>query len=146
MWADRAVQETRLALRGGPNQPAWLAEYDGRSREQHRHIGRRLIGVTMQYVALRHGGEGLIEEAREIGRAYAADFQQRGESLPDALHKLFFFRDGMLETALHLPEAAQLRPEANQHLFRRLRDVFNAVELAIVEAYRHVRQLPSDPE
>lgn len=135
IWAGKALEETRQVLGAGPQQPAWLTQYDERAREFHRQLGRRLMGVTMQYVALAHGGEGLLEEARQIGHIYAQNFRERGEALPQALHILFFFRDNMLEAALHLPEAAQLRWEANQHLFRRLRDVFNTVELAIVEGY-----------
>jgi hypothetical protein len=136
IWAGKALQETRQVLAGGPQQPAWLAQYDEPAREFHRQLGRRLMGVTMQYIALAHGGEGLLDEARQIGHIYSQSFQERGEALPQALRILFFFRDNMLEAALHLPEAAQLRWEANQHLFRRLRDVFNTVELAIVEGYQ----------
>lgn len=136
IWAGRALEETRQILAGGPRQPGWLTRYDDRAREFHRQLGRRLMGVTMQYIALPHGGEGLLEEARQIGHIYGGTFRERGETLPEALGILFFFRDNMLEAALHLPEAAQLRTEANQHLFRRLRDVFNTVELAIVEDYQ----------
>lgn len=136
IWAGRALEETRQVLKGDPQQPSWLGQYDEPAREFHRQLGRRLMGVTMQYIALPHGGEGLLEEARQIGRIYSESFRERGDTLPQALKILFFFRDNMLEAALQLPEAAHLQPEANQHLFRRLRDVFNAVELAIVEDYQ----------
>lgn len=143
IWAGRALEETRQVLGGGSSQPGWLTRYGESAREFHRQLGHRLMGVTMQYIALGHGGEALLGEARQIGHIYAQSLQERGETLAQALTILFFFRDNMLESALHLPEAAQLRAEANQHLFRRLRDVFNAVELAIVERYEPPRELPA---
>ncbi|MGH2626220.1 MAG: helix-turn-helix domain-containing protein [Anaerolineales bacterium] len=139
IWGGRALEETRQVLGEGPDQPGWLAQFDEPAREFHRQLGRRLMGVTIQYIALARGGEGLLDEARQIGSIYAQNLRQRGDTLPQALEMLFFFRDNMLEVALRLPEAAQLRTEANQHLFRRLQDVFNAVELAMVEDYQSPR-------
>ena len=131
-----------LGLIGGSIARALRASGPESAREFHRQLGHRLMGVTMQYIALGHGGEALLGEARQIGHIYAQSLQERGDTLPQALTILFFFRDNMLESALHLPEAAQLRTAANQHLFRRLRDVFNAVELAIVERYEPPPELP----
>lgn len=141
IWGGRALEETRQVLSEGPARPGWLAQFDQPAREFHRQLGRRLIGVTMQYIALARGGEALLDEARQTGYVYAQNLRQRGVTLPQALEMLFFFRDNMLEVALRLPEAAQLRAEANQHLFRRLQDVFNAVELAMVEDYQSPRPL-----
>ena len=51
------------------------------------------------------------------------------------LQLLLFFRDNLMEAALDLPESADLRPAANQRLFRRMSDVLNAFQLAVVETY-----------
>ncbi len=48
-----------------------------------------------------------------------------------------FFRDSLIETALQLPETANIRPEANLRLLRRVNDLLNAVHLAAVEVYEN---------
>lgn len=46
-----------------------------------------------------------------------------------------FFRDSLIETALQLPETANIRPEANVRLLRRVNALLNAVHLAVADVY-----------
>lgn len=55
--------------------------------------------------------------------------------LPDALRASMFFRDTLVETALHLPENTHARPETSLRLLRRINTLLNAVHLAIAEEY-----------
>ncbi|HLF27462.1 MAG TPA: helix-turn-helix domain-containing protein [Anaerolineae bacterium] len=138
MWADQAIDRTRQELQTSPN-TGWLQAFDAEEREHKRLLGRRLMGVILQYVSLTEGGEALLAEARSIGHEHAEDALKLGLSLTSALEAAMFFRDSMVEAAIHLPETAHLRPTANVQLLRRINTVLNTVQLAIAEAYEKPR-------
>src|SRR5258707_14830245 len=79
-WAEQALQHTRREI-GGHSDQTWLAAYGEADRQQNRELGRRLMGVMLQYVSLSEGGEDLLAEAVTIGGAYAENAQALGLSL-----------------------------------------------------------------
>lgn len=138
MWAEQAIDRTRRDLQVGPEK-GWLQVFDEEERAHKRQLGRRLMGVILQYVSLAQGGETLLEEARAIGREHADNALKLNLPLTAALEAALFFRDSMVEVAIELPETARVRPAANTHLLRRINTVLNAVQLAIVDAYESTK-------
>ena len=49
-WAEHALTQTRQVIVANRNEP-WMAQYDDDTREQHRILGRRLMGLTLQYIS-----------------------------------------------------------------------------------------------
>jgi hypothetical protein len=139
LWAEQALAEARREIISQSG-AGWLAAYDEADRERKRQLGRRLMGLLMQYIALADGGADLLAEARVIGRAHAENTLGLGLPLAAALQAMLFFRDTLTETALNLPETARVRPEANQRLLRRINTVLNVVELAVAETYDQTRR------
>ena len=133
VWAEQALADTRREV-VVHRQDRWLATFDESVRDRHRLLGQRLMGVTLQYLSDENGGS-LVEEARKIGRQYGQIGLEAGQPLPQILEAAFFFRDTLVETALHLPESTRISPEANARLLRRLSTLLNAVHLAIAETY-----------
>jgi hypothetical protein len=93
------------------------------------------MGLTLQYVSLREGGDNLLEEARAIGREHAMNAMGIGLPLADSIRAMLFFRDTLVEVAIQLPETARVQPESNARLLRRINTLLNAVQLAIAETY-----------
>lgn len=133
-WADLALAEARKGIRSHRGEH-WLAAFDEGDRERKRQLGRRLLSLLLQYVALGEGGDDLLREAHQIGYAHGQNMLGLKMPLTEALQALFFFRDTLTESALHLPEAAHVHQEANHRLLRRLNTLLNAVQLGIAEAY-----------
>lgn len=133
VWADRAMTRARAAL---PRRSAagWLATLDEPMRERHRALGRRLMGLTLQYVSIEDGAH-LLDEARALGKDYGALGKAAGASLKDALQAALFFRDQLLEATLELSETATVRPGDSSRLVKRINALLNAVQLAIAEVY-----------
>lgn len=136
IWAEHAMAQTRKEI-VSRRDTSWLALFDESDRERKRVLGRRLMGLMLQYIALQDGGEDLLEEARAIGREHAANALSVGMPLVAAMQIVLFFRDTLIDAALHLPEAANVRPEANTRLLRRMTNLLNAVELSVAEVYDH---------
>jgi excisionase family DNA binding protein len=53
-WANQALTRARQDL-PAPESAGWLATLDSAMRERHRAIGRRLMGLTLQYVSVEDG-------------------------------------------------------------------------------------------
>ena len=131
---DRALTSTRADL--ATHSAGWIDSIAQKDKEEKRLLGRRLMGLLMQYVASEPGdGEEVMEEARVIARIYAKSIVMSGISLQEALRATNFFRDHILESAVVLPDAARRRPEANQKMFRKLNEFLNEVQLVIANCY-----------
>ena len=131
--ATRAVLRARQDL-PTPDAAGWLARLDEPTRERHRTLGRRLMGLTLQYVSAEDGAH-LLEEAGALGTDYGRLSQAAGVSLSDALQAALFFRDKLLEATLELSETAPVSPSDSSRLVKRLNALLNAVQLAIAEVY-----------
>jgi excisionase family DNA binding protein len=134
LWAQQAMTQTRSEI-SQPEGKAWLTAVAPDSRSQHRQLGQRLMGLTLQYVAAQSNHHLLLEEARTIGAAYGRLAQTDGLSLADTLSATLFFRDMLVETVLDLSPTAGVQPEDNLRLMRRINEMMNAVHLAIARTY-----------
>ena len=134
VWSQEALEQTRQRI-GQPPRENWLAAFNEEDRERKRQMGRRLMGVTMQYIAAAAQDEALLAEAYGIGRAHADDALHLGLSLSEALQILQFFRDTLVEVSVYLPESAPVRAEAGLKVMRRVNAVMNAVQQGLVERY-----------
>lgn len=132
LWAERAMTQTRQELVEHRQKP-WLAVQDDQLREQHRLLGQRLMGLTLQFISDENGN--LLQEAATLGTEYGRLAQATQLPLTDALQATIFFRDMLVETALQLPESVHIKPEANLRLMRRINELLNTVHLAIAAVY-----------
>lgn len=137
LWATKALAHTRQEVTVHRGE-GWLARFGEEGRNRNRPLGQQLMGLTLQYLSSESSEENsasILEEARRIGRLYAHNALEQGLSLRATLEASMFFRDSLIETALQLPETANIRPEANLRLLRRVNALLNAVHLAAVEVY-----------
>ena len=147
LWATKALAHTRQEVNVHRGE-GWLARFGEEGRNRNRPLGQQLMGLTLQYLSSESSEENsasILEEARRIGRLYAHNALEQGMSLRATLEASMFFRDSLIETALQLPETANIRPEANLRLLRRVNTLLNAVHLAAVEVYEGngLHDLPS---
>lgn len=141
LWAEQALNHTRQHLRESEDQ-TWLKSYDETERDQHRLLGRQLMGLTLQYVSSSEENPHILTQARHLGSEYGYRAKTSGLPLTKALQASMFFRDTMLEVALQLPESTRIKSEANLKLMRRITQLLNTVHLAIAEVYE-ITSLPS---
>jgi excisionase family DNA binding protein len=133
---QKALAHTREVIVANQDQK-WLAMQDDDSRKQHRVLGRRLMGMTLQFISDVDGNGAILQEAESLGAEYGRLSLASGLPLTDALEATIFFRDMLVETALQLPESTRIKPEANVRLMRRINKLINTVHLAIASAYEN---------
>jgi excisionase family DNA binding protein len=132
---DRAISHTRNELQTGPESRSWMLAFNSEARERQRELGRRLLGVMIQYLAREGPKEALMAEAREIGVQYGRESFAAGLSLPDTVRAFFFFRDSVTEVAVWLPQSSSPSHQEELRLFKQITEILNLVHVAIVEAY-----------
>lgn len=137
LWATKALANSRQES-NMPRKSSWLTYFDEEGRARNRQLGQQLMGLTLQYLSSEANEDhsaAILEQARQIGRQYAANAMEHGLPLRVTLEASMFFRDTLVETALQLPESANIRPEANVRLMRRVNELLNAVHLAVADVY-----------
>ena len=112
-----------------------MTRLDEQAREEQRQLGRRVMGLMMQYVSVTDDGADLLLEARTIGQTYAAMTQQTGLTLSQTLQAMMFFRENVVESVLLLPNTVHTRPDTNQRLLRRVNTFLNAILLGVTETF-----------
>lgn len=135
VWAENALKVTRQQVVQQQSSQPWLQTMGEEKRGQHRQLGRQLMGVTLQYISSEPENRSLLDDAHNIGLKYGHISTQMGLPLTEALKAAMFFKDHMVETALHLPDSTQTRPESNIRLMQRINNLLNQVQLAIAEVY-----------
>ncbi len=134
LWAEKALTQTRQTITAHKDD-AWLAQYDDQMREEHRLLGRRLMGLTLQYISDPEANGSLLNQAEEIGQEYGRLCHETDMPLTRALQTTLMFRDMLVDTAFQLPNSASIKPEANLRLMRRINELLNVVHLAIAHSY-----------
>ncbi len=136
-WADFALVETRQRLVNQP-EPHWLTAFDEEHRGEKRELGRRLMALLMQHISAPDDERGLLLEARSIATRYAQNCVSVGLSAAQSLEATTFFRDTMTEVALQMPQMVQLENDAQLRILRKLNQVFNIVQVSVIEFYDRV--------
>ncbi len=131
-WADHAIAQTRQEI----TTQQWAAPYGEEERERQRMLGRRLIGLTLQYLATSGENDALLAEARSLGTEHARNAMNRGQSLLSLLQAISFFRTTLLEVALlERPHSSAAHYEANTRLLRRIERLLSEVQTGVVELF-----------
>ena len=143
-WASQAMHHTREAIPAQAD-AQWMLALSDDLREKHRLVGRRLMGLTLQYLSAEEGSasEHLLNEARDVGREYGEISHASGILLSDALQAALFFRDRLMEASLDLPETTRPRSTDQSRMLMRINALLNAVQLAIATVYQRTQSQPS---
>ncbi len=129
---DHAIAHSRLDIPG----QRWVTPYGEAERETQRYLGRRLMGLTLQYLARADESDELLTEARSIGTQHASNALRRGQSLVDLLQAISFFRTTLVEVALlEQPQTTLPQREVSVRMLRRIERLLGEVQAGVVELY-----------
>lgn len=134
VWADFALVETRERLVRQPK-PSWLEAFQDSDRDEKRELGRRLMALLMQHISTPDNRHDLLIEAKSIAVRYAQNCVRAGLTAAEGLQATTFFRDTMTEVALQMPQVAEFDQDAQLRLLRKLNELFNVVQVTLVDYY-----------
>lgn len=115
---------------------AWYAAFDQEEDRQHmRETGRRLLGLSIQYMDRTSNYEPVLRQGRQIGSYYGQQCAQHGISLVDTVRGFFFFRESMIR-ATRPGLTARGRYDAEEaRMHRQLRRFLDEVMYACLDSY-----------
>lgn len=117
----------------------WMASFDEGEREVWREVGRRLIGLAIQYVARRQGRQAMVEEARGIGRMYGEMCASHAVPLSDMVRAFFFFRESVLKATRPGLVGQGHYDDEEARIHREMREFLDAPFYAMLDAYDKAR-------
>lgn len=135
VWSETALTHTRRELVGQETRP-WLAAFEPEHRLEKRALGRRLMGILMQYVNGDGDQPALLAEARQVGAIYGQNAVGMEMPVATAISAALFFRSTLLQTVFDLPDSLTISSGEQRRLLGRLNEILNEVELAIAAAYQ----------
>lgn len=132
-WEQDVIEHTRHEI--AVQSPRFVLAPSQDLRPTFKELGRRLVGLAMQYMVVDDDGADLLSQAAAIARQYARISRDSQMSLTDTLQASMFFHDQLLEIALQQPDGTRARPETQRTILRRINQLLNTVHLAIAAEY-----------
>jgi excisionase family DNA binding protein len=133
------LSHTRRDLAQNPNLLSiWQEQHDEAARDMKRESGRRLLGLTIQYLARERGRTAILQEARAIGATYGRDAAGAGMPLAHTARIILFFRDSLDQAIRQHNGSGAVADGEETRLQRDLYYFLDEVLLAALNAYESI--------
>lgn len=134
-----ALGRVRLGMGEGSLAAApWYRQLSETAREQHRAIGRRLLGALLRYLSSPADRGALLDEARTCGQSYGEFSRHQGVALEEAVRAFLFFRDTLADSVIGLSDVFEPRQTHNWgETLRQVNAFTDEVLLALIRAYAY---------
>jgi excisionase family DNA binding protein len=133
MIVENVLGRTRMQMaEGGLAQRVWYQRFDEARRRELREVGRAQLRLLLRYLG--DEGEGVLPEARAIGREYDRLGREAGLPLSQTVSVFLYFRDFLYDSVIDVYQATGQRAArewANMH--RRIAAFTNTVLLGLIE-------------
>lgn len=130
-----AMGRTRLELTNGRlDTESWYTRLDEDAKQQHRMLGRELLGALIQYLSS-DNSESVLNDGRDIGMQYAALAHDLRLSVSDATRAFLMFRDVLMESLVQISSLqGTRRPQEMVAIHRQVSLFTNEVLAAMLSA------------
>lgn len=137
LLVQSALGRARLEVSGGKiSEQSWYKRFDENDKAEHRELGRRLLSLVMQYLAQPGDRQGILDEARALGRAYGERSVSRNLRITESVSAFLYFQDFLMDGVRQM--AKTVGQSANIDLvaaYQQIGQFTNEVLLAMLEVY-----------
>jgi hypothetical protein len=113
----------------------WYQQLSEEHRTKDREIGRRMLGLLIQYTSRQENAEHFLEEGRILARGYGTDLAELGFT-PSALVRAFLFIRRAILNATHQPQdMVALNDPEGMRLYERINRFMDEMLLSTLDAY-----------
>jgi excisionase family DNA binding protein len=134
-----ALGRARLEVTGGSlTAEPWYRQFDEATRERHRTMGRRLLGLTLHFLNAQDDAaqsERFLREAQALGGDYGRIAAQHGLALSEAMRAFLYFRDVLLDSVVQMRDVAGANADSLR-TYRRINGFANDVLIAMVTVFQ----------
>jgi excisionase family DNA binding protein len=113
----------------------WYQQVPDDARSYHRELGRRMLGLLVQYVARENSHERIIAEGRRVAANMAAHNMRMGLSLTDAVRAFMYFRDSLIDALVPALSSPGEMDEDDLVIYRKARTFMNDMLCTLLESF-----------
>lgn len=117
-----------------PREP-WYQHVPDEARSYHRDLGRRMLGLLVQFVARENSNDRIVSEGRQVAVEMAAHNIRMGLSLTDAVRAFMYFRDSLIDALVPALNSPGEMDGDDLVIYRKARMFFNDMLCTLVESF-----------
>ncbi|MGQ9501099.1 MAG: MerR family transcriptional regulator [Anaerolineae bacterium] len=137
LLVQSALGRARLEVSGGKmSEQSWYKRFDETDKAEHRELGRKLLSLVMQYLSQPGDRQGILDEARALGRAYGERSVSRNLRITESVSAFLYFQDFLMDGVRQM--AKTVGQSANIDLvaaYQQIGQFTNEVLLSMLEVY-----------
>jgi len=131
-----ALVETRRELRQSPpSEQGWYSKFDEEGMARQRVLGRSLFEKAISYLTLEKERPVILEESRELGRAYAYSSLKYDISLLDTVRAFQYFRQQLFRSLVSDDRSAGMSSDELLKFQADFDTFFDEVLFGLIETY-----------
>jgi len=131
-----ALVETRRELRQSPpSEQGWYSKFDEEGMARQRVLGRSLFEKAISYLTLERERPAILEESRELGRAYAYSSLKYDISLLDTVRAFQYFRQQLFRSLVSDERSASMTGDELLKFRADFDTFFDEVLFGLIETY-----------
>lgn len=116
------------------------------SREHLAHLGRRLLGLIVQYITEPSQRQETLKLARDIGNGLGETLVNAGLSLTDSVEAFILHRKPIVDAATHLVSGKEAFDGRIVEAIPLIVQVLDEALVALVATYQQYQSLSQDPD
>jgi len=132
----RAVDHARTEIQTqAAAREQWYAHIDENWRAYFRMTGQRFMGLLMQYLMRRNGGEAFVEEGLRLATQYGDNCLRAGLTISETVRAFLFFRRSITDSIHEAGAMAGVMDVEGQRLIERMIHYMDTMLIATIEGY-----------
>lgn len=120
-----------------PREP-WYQHVPDEGRSYHRDLGRRMLGLLVQFVARENSNDRIVSEGRQVAVEMAAHNIRMGLSLTDAMRSFMYFRDSLIDALVPALNTPGEMDSDDLAIYRKARMFLNDIFCTMLETYEQL--------
>jgi len=137
LLVQSALGRTRLEISGGKlNEQDWYQRFDETDKAEHRELGRKLLGMVVQYLTQPSDRAAIVLEARALGRSYGERSLVNKLTLTQAVRAFLYFHDFLSDGIMQMAETVGQKVSIDLiSTYQQINVFTDEVMLAMLEVY-----------
>lgn len=116
----------------------WFRAYSGETQQELRRLGRRLVDLAVQYVALApmaNDRAALLDEGRQIGQQYGRSGSEIGLSASESVEAFYYYRHPVVQAVIGIIDDQELATRRVIRLYAEIGYFLDQVLIATLRAH-----------
>lgn len=121
---------------------SWYPAMESAARDEHRALGRQLLGLTVQFIARDNSHGRILEEGCRVADDMARRTHESGLSLAEAVRAFMYFRDTLIDSLVPALRRTGEMDTDDVNIYTHASEYLNQILLSFLQAYSDLSEPP----